>query len=163
MKQLPMYNTEIASPTKPAATAFAPLRERTSPLRCPNRAAATEANAKLGNVTEIILSPTMANSFQILLPMLTQLNQENRWLAWVNPPAELVHSWRQQAGIASDEIMILRSNKKISAFELAQRALNAGTCHAVVTWTSGLSVTELSQLEIASYNGNSHGLVLRLR
>lgn len=126
-----------------------------------NSGAAAESHR--GNVTEVILPPGQVESFQLLLPMLTQLNQERRWLAWIDPPHELVSKWQTMHGIVAGELLVLRSTRDYSAFELAERALGAGTCHAVVMWTSRLSGKAFGALEQASARGRSHGVILRSR
>ncbi len=116
------------------------------------------------NVTEIILAKGKAENIQILLPMLTHFNQEQRWLAWIDPPMELLQQWRTTvAGKHAEDLMILRSSPSTSAAELSRRALAAGTCHAVITWTEQLSAEEFEELEQASAMGNSHGIILRYR
>jgi len=116
-----------------------------------------------GNVTEIILSQGQVENFQLLLPMLTQLNQEKRWLAWIDPPHALVSKWQKMHGIVAGELLVLRSTPDHSAQDLAERALGAGTCHAVVLWTGKLGRTAFESLQRASAAGNSHGVVLRQR
>lgn len=119
--------------------------------------------APAGNVTEIILPAGQVENFQLLLPMLTQLNQERRWLAWIDPPQALVNKWQTLRGIIAGEILVLRSSEQHPSLELAQRALSAGTCHAVVMWTGKLRRQALESLQQASASGNSHGVVLRQR
>lgn len=116
-----------------------------------------------GNVTEIILPEGQVENFQLLLPMLTQLNREKRWLAWIDPPQALVAKWQRQHGIVAGEILVLRSSAEHPATELAEKALGAGTCHAVVMWTSRLPKTVFRKLQAASAYGNSHGVILRQR
>jgi cell division inhibitor SulA len=116
-----------------------------------------------GNVTEIILPEGQVENFQLLLPMLTQLNQEKRWLAWIDPPQSLVSKWQTMRGIVAGELLVLRSTPDYPARQLAERALSAGTCHAVVMWTRKLGREALTSLEQASARGNSHGVVLRQR
>jgi cell division inhibitor SulA len=116
-----------------------------------------------GNVTEIIMPEGQVENFQLLLPMLTQLNQEKRWLAWIDPPQSLVSKWQKMRGIVAGELLVLRSTQDYPARELAERALSAGTCHAVVMWTRKLGRQSLAALEQASAKGNSHGVVLRQR
>ncbi len=130
-----------------------------------SRAEATrQATAAQGaNVTEIILPPSQVENFQLLLPMLTQLNQERRWLAWIDPPRDLLNRWQQIHGIVTGEILVLRSSEQFSALDLAERALAAGTCHAVVVWTGRLKKSDFADLETASVQGQSHGVVLRTR
>lgn len=119
--------------------------------------------ANVGNVTEIIMPAGQVENFQLLLPMLTQLNRERRWLAWIDPPAELVSKWQNLHGIVAGEILVLRSTADYPARVLAERALGAGTCHAVVMWTEKLSRKAFETLQDASARGNSHGVVLRQR
>ncbi|MGM0449578.1 MAG: cell division inhibitor SulA [Pseudomonadota bacterium] len=121
------------------------------------------STAPEANVTEIILPEEQVENFQLLLPMLTQLNQEERWLAWIDPPAGLVGKWQQHHGIVQHQLLILRSSAQHNAEDLAEKALSAGTCHAVVLWTSGLSRHSYGRLEKASVNGHSHGVILRQR
>ena len=124
---------------------------------------APEAAPVTGNVTEIIMPEGQVENFQLLLPMLTQLNQEKRWLAWIDPPQSLVSKWQKMRGIVAGELLVLRSTPEHPAGELAERALSAGTCHAVVMWTRKLGRQSLAALEQASAKGNSHGVVLRQR
>ncbi len=121
------------------------------------------AGQPCGNVTEIILSRGQVENFQLLLPMLTQLNQEKRWLAWIDPPQALVSKWQKMHGIVAGELLVLRSSPEHPAQDLARRALSAGTCHAVVLWTEKLGRTAFEALQRASAAGNSHGVVLRQR
>lgn len=95
-------------------------------------------------MTEIILPEGQVENFQLLLPMLTQLNQEKRWLAWIDPPQALVSKWQKMHGIVAGELLVLRSTSDYSAQELAEPALSAGTCHAVVMWTRKLGRAALS-------------------
>jgi len=123
-----------------------------------------ETETHEANVTEIILTRDKADCIQLLLPMLTHLNQDHRWLAWVDPPIQLLKQWGQEHDTsATEDIMILRSNDNYSAFELTEKALNAGTCHAVIVWTDKLSNEEFYKLESASSKGDSHGIILRYR
>ena len=124
---------------------------------------ARPAKPPAGNVTEIILPEGQVENFQLLLPMLTQLNQEKRWLAWIDPPQSLVSKWQTMRGIVAGELLVLRSTSDYPARQLAERALSAGTCHAVVMWTRKLGREALTSLEQASARGNSHGVVLRQR
>lgn len=121
------------------------------------------AAAARGNVTEIILPEGQVENFQLLLPMLTQLNQEKRWLAWIDPPQSLVSKWQKMHGIVAGELLVLRSTADHPAQTLAERALSAGTCHAVIMWTRKLGREALETLQDASAQGNSHGVVLRQR
>ncbi|MGO1463532.1 MAG: cell division inhibitor SulA [Oleiphilaceae bacterium] len=114
-------------------------------------------------MTEIILPEGQVENFQLLLPMLTQLNQEKRWLAWIDPPQSLVSKWQTMHGIVTGELLVLRSTAEYPARQLAEIALSAGTCHAVVMWTGKLGKSAFDSLQKAAAEGNSHGVVLRQR
>jgi len=152
------YNPNALSCSVPATAA----RERRSVIRARRSPEPTEAKVA-GNVTEIILPEGQVENFQLLLPMLTQLNQEKRWLAWIDPPQALVSKWQKMHGIVAGELLVLRSTPDYPAQELAERALSAGTCHAVVMWTRKLGRAALESLQKASAEGSSHGVVLRQR
>lgn len=143
------------------SVAVKPVTGRTP--KADSRSRQESGRAGRGNVTEIILPEGQVENFQLLLPMLTQLNQEKRWLALIDPPAALVSKWQTMHGIVASELLVLRSTPDHSAQELAERALSAGTCHAVVTWTSKLARAAFDALRDASALGNSHGVVLRQR
>ncbi len=116
------------------------------------------------NVTEIIIAKDKADNVQMLLPMLTHLNQDKRWLAWIDPPMQLLKQWREKTnGLMNDDIMVVRSDSKTPALALTEKALKAGTCHAVIVWTEKLSNEQFEALESASAAGDSHGIVLRYR
>ncbi|GBO87230.1 MULTISPECIES: cell division inhibitor SulA [Marinobacter] len=152
------YNPNALSCSVPATAA----RERRSVIRARRSPESNETKVS-GNVTEIILPEGQVENFQLLLPMLTQLNQEKRWLAWIDPPQALVSKWQKMHGIVAGELLVLRSTSDYSAQELAERALSAGTCHAVVMWTRKLGRAAFESLQKASAEGNSHGVVLRQR
>lgn len=122
-----------------------------------------KASAREANVTEIIIAKAKSDSVQMLLPMLTRLNQEQRWLALIDPPSELLQRWKSERQAGLDEIMILRSSEQSTATDLCERALATGTCHAAILWSQGISNEAFERLERASIEGDSHGIVLRSR
>lgn len=161
MKQLSIYETDYLADLNTHQLASSPIQLSSGYDSQPRETAKPEHKA---NVTEIIIAKDKVDSIQILLPMLTKLNEEKRWLAWIDPPIQLLKHWRKTHNeLATEEIMILRSGGAISAFELSKKALEAGTCHAVIAWTKGLNQDEFEQLEQASSHGNSHGIILRSR
>ena len=163
MEQL-SFNQNIAYQQGALSRTVSPsmATKRRSVIRTRRRQEPAEP-AVTGNVTEIILPEGQVENFQLLLPMLTQLNQERRWLAWIDPPQALVSKWQKMHGIVAGELLVLRSTAEHSAQELAERALSAGTCHAVVMWTPKLGKQAFEALQQASATGNSHGVVLRQR
>tara|TARA_R110001592_G_scaffold363380_1_gene686568 strand:- start:13005 stop:13553 length:549 start_codon:yes stop_codon:yes gene_type:complete len=178
MKQLSIYDNEyldgfdVSSHVKPAIRSVALYHEHpvTTPLIEPVFSDfqpshdIEDQKAFPANVTEIVLTKDKIDSIQLILPMLINLHQEKRWLAWIDPPIKLLKEWQKtHQDSALNDIMILRSNDNLSVFELSKRALEAGTCHAVIAWTNNLNHEEFSKLETASSIGNSHGIILKSR
>ena len=179
MKQLSIYDTEYLEPfdgttqSKAGARSLASchhLNITSSELSSSSLDKKMEETKPLeektfpANVTEIVLTKDKIDSIQLVLPMLINLHQEKRWLAWIDPPIQLLKEWQKTHNdSALNDIMILRSNDNLSVFELSKRALTAGTCHAVIAWTNNLSQDQFSKLETASSKGNSHGIILKSR
>lgn len=159
MEQLSFNQQGLAM--RPVAVTGMPSQQRRAVARSRRREAAC-AGAE-GNVTEIILPPGQVENFQLLLPMLTRLNREKRWLAWIDPPQALVSKWQKMHGIEAGQLLVLRSTDALPARQLAERALRAGTCHAVVVWTEKPGRETLASLQKASAEGNSHAVILRQR
>lgn len=180
MKQLSIYDNEYLNEIDTNYTR-APIRSSTNNRQlcvasdeattCITPVSFKDAKSDFGlqtkfpaNVTEIVLTKDKIDSIQLILPMLINLHQEKRWLAWIDPPIQLLKEWQKTHNEAAlNDIMILRSNENLSVFELSKRALSAGTCHAVIAWTNNLSQDEFSKLEHASSKGNSHGIILKSR
>ena len=127
------------------------------------KASTENGNGLLGKITEIITSDEQTANLTMLLPLLATLSKDDRWFAWVSPPKNLPKALLAEAGIALDKIMLLYPDEHISALTLAKKALSAGTCHAVISWSGELSEHELANLEHSAKLGASHGIVIRRR
>lgn len=116
-----------------------------------------------GKITEIILQDEDEYNFQLLMPLLAQLSQDNRWFAWIAPPKKMPKQWLIEAGIDINKIIVLQPNGNNNALKLAQKALSTGTCHAVISWPGVLENEEFSQLQEAAKQGLSHAILVRPR
>lgn len=116
-----------------------------------------------GKLTEIITHDSNLSSMPLLMPLLAQLSRDDRWFAWVAPPALLPKTLLTDAGIDLGKVILLQPDSGHSVFDLARRALSAGTCHAVISWPGYLSEFELKALEQAAACGDSHGILIRGR
>ena len=91
-----------------------------------------------GKLTEIILADEDEYNFHLLMPLLAQLSRDDRWFAWIAPPLKLPRAWLLQAGIDINKIIMLQPSNAHSTLALALRALETGTCHAVISWPGEL-------------------------
>ncbi|TCK09467.1 cell division inhibitor SulA [Marinobacterium mangrovicola] len=122
---------------------------------------AQPSNALTGRVTEIIQHSKEVSLAGLLLPMLAQLSRQNRWLAIVGAPAEISRESLAEAGVDMEHLWFLKPSEKHSTLDLARRALEARTCHAVVSWHSDLDETGMSQLQLSASASDTQGIVVR--
>lgn len=116
-----------------------------------------------GKVTEIIMQDDELSNMPMLMPLLAQLSRDDRWFVWVAPPIILPKALLADAGIDLSKVILLKPDENHSVYDLSCQALQAGTCHAVITWPGFLSGDELTGLENAARTGSSHGIVIRGR
>ncbi len=119
--------------------------------------------AQQGSLTEIVVQDDNYANMPMLMPLLAQLSQDNRWLVWVSPPSSLPKQLLVEAGIDLSKVIQLNPDDKHSTLTLAKQALETGTSHAVISWSTGLSEEEFATLESAAEKGCSHGIVIRRR
>ncbi|OMH38723.1 cell division inhibitor SulA [Motiliproteus sp. MSK22-1] len=116
-----------------------------------------------GKITEIILQDEDEYNFQLLMPLLAQLSKDDRWFAWIAPPKKMPRAWLLEAGIDINKIMVLQPDQEHNELELATKALQTGTCHAVISWPGQLDETDFEQLQFAAKRGQSHAILIRPR
>ncbi|MDO6513180.1 MULTISPECIES: cell division inhibitor SulA [unclassified Neptuniibacter] len=116
-----------------------------------------------GSVTEIVVQNNNFSNIPMLMPLLAQLSQDDRWFVWIAPPVLLPKQLLADAGIDLNKVILLNPDNKHSTFALAKQALSTGTSHSVISWPGYLSERELNELENAAKQGQSHGIVIRRR
>jgi cell division inhibitor SulA len=85
-------------------------------------------------LTELVQHSSQVNLNTMLLPMLASLSQKESWLVLLDPPKSLTKQVLKGAGIDLNKLWILRRDKRHGLNKLAQRALQAGTCHTLICW-----------------------------
>ncbi len=113
-------------------------------------------------VTEILLHNNRISLHPVLLPMITQLSRDNRWLTLINPPADLNRELLIQAGAATGHILSLNTRDgRYEPLMLCQQALSAGTSHTVIAWCEPGRTTPLHQLDLAASRGDAQAILVR--
>ncbi|WP_245574156.1 cell division inhibitor SulA [Neptunomonas japonica] len=121
------------------------------------------AKKEFGKITEIVTRSGELNDMPLLMPLLAQLSHEDRWFAWIAPPANLPRSLLQDAGIDLNKVILLYPDEHNSVLQLAKKALSTGTCHAVISWAEEISEHEIKNLEQSAQQGCSNGILIRRR
>ena len=121
-----------------------------------NKAVAT------AGISEIILSTDSALQPIYLLPILSQMAIDKRWLMWIADEPSINRHWATALGI--DAAQILHINAEKDCFhQVCCKALAAGTGHLIIEWPGKISDVDLKELEAASKQGNTHALLVRRR
>lgn len=116
-----------------------------------------------GSMTEIVVQDDNFSNIPMLMPLLAQLSQDDRWFVWIAPPVLLPKQLLLEAGIDLNKVILLNPDNKHSTFALAKQALSTGTSHAVISWPGYISDQEFIDLELAAKQGQSHGIIIRRR
>ncbi len=105
-------------------------------------------------LTELVQHSSQVNLNTMLLPMMASLSQKESWLVMLEPPKSLTKQVLEDAGIDLRKVWILRRDKRHGLDKLAQRALQAGTCHTLICWHNDPSddalVSQLKRTQISS-------------
>lgn len=113
-------------------------------------------------ISEIILSTDSALQPIYLLPILSQMSIDKRWLMWIADEPSINRHWATALGI--DASQILHINTERDCFHhVCCKALAAGTGHLIIEWPGKVSDEDLAELEAASKQGQSHALLVRRR
>lgn len=150
MRQLPLgiQNSEL-----PLSSSF----KNTTANRFANETAPVQAG-----ISEIILSADSALQPIYLLPILSQMSIDKRWLMWIADEPSINRHWAAALGIDSSQVLHINAEK--SCFhQVCCKALAAGTGHLIIEWQGKISDNDLAELEAAAKQGKSHALLVRRR
>ena len=113
-------------------------------------------------LTEIVQHSAQADGDALLLPMLAGLSQRESWLVLLEPPKSLDKQRLQDAGVDLKRVWILRRDERHGIDLLAQRALQAGTCHTLICWHQSSSDDALvEQLKSTEVDSETQCLLIR--
>ena len=113
-------------------------------------------------ISEIIISADSALQPIYLLPILSQMAIDKRWLMWVAAKPTINRNWIAAMGIDAAQILHV-SSENSCLHTICCKALAAGTGHLIIEWEGSISEHELFELEEAAREGNSNALLIRRR
>jgi cell division inhibitor SulA len=117
--------------------------------------------AREGSLNEIIISQDSALQPALLLTLLTKMSVDERWLMWISNQESIHRAWINHLGVDTNRVLHLRPTKNM--LNLAIRALEVGTGHAIIEWTGELLDYDFKVLQAAAYKGKTHALIIRYR
>ncbi len=113
---------------------------------------------------EVINQHHGVGELQLLIPLMLSVIKQGKWILWVCPPHTVYAPALQQAGIDTNQILII--DKAIScrdALWSIERALRNKSCGLVLTWQTWLSIKVLRRLQLAAETGGTLGFIFRRR
>lgn len=115
-----------------------------------------------GSLTEILLSQPGVGEVRLLLPALTHLNREKKWIALIAPPfIPYAPAW-QASGLDISRLLWVHPRTASDHLWAAEQALRTGTCGAVLSWpTTPPTFEQLRRLQLAAETGQSWGVLFR--
>ncbi|MFK3709925.1 MULTISPECIES: SOS-induced cell division inhibitor SulA [Leclercia] len=116
-----------------------------------------------GLISEVLYREDQPMMTQLLLlPLLQQLGQQDRWQLWLTPQQKLSREWVQSAGLPLTKVMQVSQMDPCHTVESMVRALRTGNYSVVIGWfTEELTETEQHRLAEAAEEGNALGFIMR--
>lgn len=98
----------------------------------------------------------------LLLPLLQQLGQQERWQLWLTPQQKLSRQWVQASGLPLSKVMQVSQMLPGTTLESMIRALRTGNYSVVIGWVAEeLSEEDQYRLVNAAEEGNAMGFIMR--
>lgn len=116
-----------------------------------------------GLISEVLYREDQPMMTQLLLlPLLQQLGQQDRWQLWLTPQQKLSRQWVQASGLPLSKVMQVSQMLPGATLESMVRALRTGNYSVVIGWvTEELSEEDQRLLANAAEEGNAMGFVMR--
>ena len=115
-------------------------------------------------LAEVLHEQPGLGELRLLAPALADLSQdENRWIAWINPPAIPYAPALGRFGIRSDRMLMIHPKTHEDALWAAEQSARSGTCSAVLIWLddSKLRHSQTRRLQLAARQGNALACLFR--
>ena len=115
-------------------------------------------------LSEFLLPTTGIGELRLLAPALKALSeQEERWLAWINPPFIPYAPALNALGIDISKILLVHPKNHQDALWALERATRSGTCSMVLAWLDEkqLKVKDTQRLQLAAKQGHTFTCLFR--
>jgi len=112
-------------------------------------------------LSEVCSSDT-ESVLQLLLPTLTKLNAQNRWITLISPPADINQKLFAYYGIDPSRVLLIHPKNDVDDKATMNKALKNGTSGIVILWASHLNKRYLAQWRKSVKQGNSTGIIINM-
>ncbi|MDX6022743.1 SOS-induced cell division inhibitor SulA [Scandinavium sp. V105_16] len=116
-----------------------------------------------GLISEVLYREDQPMMTQLLLlPLLQQLGQQDRWQLWLTPQQKLSRQWVQASGLPLSKVMQASQMLPGTTLDSMIRALRTGNYSVVIGWIAEeLSEEDQHRLANAAEEGHAMGFIMR--
>lgn len=115
-------------------------------------------------LVELLAAHVGIGELRLLAPALATLSvQEQRWIAWVNPPHIPYAPALVALGIDIDKVLLVHPKTNEDALWAVEQALKSGTCSAVLAWLDETKLVgkDVRRLKLAARRGSTFAVLFR--
>jgi len=111
---------------------------------------------------EIVSSSWGMGELQLLIPLMRSIAEQGKWILWISPPYLLYAPALVQAGINTEQILVLDLNTSCKdALWSMEKALQTESCGLVLAWQNWLPGKVLRRLQLAADVGDTIGILFQ--
>lgn len=112
-------------------------------------------------LSEILIPADGVGELQLLWPTLARLSRAGERVVLVAPPyLPFAPAW-QQAGVALEQLQVVRAGTPRDALWATEQCLHSGSCGAVLCWPVGVDDRALRRLQVAAVAGHALAFATR--
>ncbi len=104
----------------------------------------------LGAVTELVNDTTGCGELSLLLPVLAQLSQKDRWITMIDPPWIPCPSALHGRGLALKKLLLIRTQNRSESLWACEQVVRGIAGGAMLAWPETLSFGELRRLQLSA-------------
>ena len=97
----------------------------------------------------------------LLVPVLAKLSEQERWLAWVNPPYVPYAPELAARGIDTSRVLLLKDLEHKQGLWAAEQALRSGNCAVMLYWPEKIAPAQVRRLQLAAESGDCMAVLFR--
>jgi protein ImuA len=113
---------------------------------------------------ECLLANAGIGELRLLAPALATLShQQNRWVAWINPPFIPYAPALQAIGVDINKILLIHPRNHKDALWALERASKSGSCSSALAWLDEkkLKLKDTQRLQLAAKQGHTFTCLFR--
>ncbi|MDI3325255.1 translesion DNA synthesis-associated protein ImuA [Pontibacterium granulatum] len=112
-------------------------------------------------LVELLYQEEGSGELGLVLPLLAELSQQERWVLWVDPPHIPYAPALLDAGVNLDRVQVVRSNSRRDRLWCLEQSMKSGCCSAVLGWLPAGQEKAIRRLQVAAAEGECRGFLFR--